>query len=660
MRRLLWLAVFLLGAVPASAQLPVVPGAPLSFGMTTRAAYACDDDPVVIKVTNLEDLGTGSLRAALEDDRPRVVVFEVSGYIDTDGIVIDHPCITVAGQTAPSPGITLRGGNLQTIEIRTNDVLIQHIRVRSGDSNCNTTNLGAWWYTDEWVDNIVFDHISSSWSTDEGVYFKGNGVTSSHITVWRSIMSEGLYNVPCGVLGSGSITSGASTSYIQNLFANNTVRTPSVSGYVHRLNNIVYHWLEGNGFTTASFFGGGQFFVADVGNRHIAGPYNSNGYVTSHFGDGASPAGSQVYRSDNTLDNSSGFTIAPLFSQLSYDPLVLSVPTQAALPVGYSALASADLEDYLLPLVGARPVDRDEVDTRVIAEVLARTGKIGHQLHTQDDVGGYPTLANNSRTFNAVANPNVDSGNGYTNLEIQLHGFAAAVEGEDAGPPEEGPDDVAPAAGAIIVSAAFTGASGLNLTDYTSDTGGGWAFQTGASGILELDASNRLMNIAPLGSTMHVAAGVPLTANYDVAVDAVVVTLTDESYGVSARVAPTTSHSYTFLINTMLDTGTFYEIVAGEFNLIGTCTFDFEASTTYRLTVRVRDESKHAVINSTQCASSTDNNVTAVGRGGLSVYGPTSTLSNGTRFDNFLLTDVTSLPPVDSSHPARLRLVRRP
>jgi hypothetical protein len=627
--------------------------------MDTRAAYGCGIDPVILKVTTRSDSGAGSLRVALEDSRPRVVIFEVSGYIDTSGIVVDDPCLTIAGQTAPSPGITLRGGNLQTIEIRTHDVLVQHLRVRSGDSNCNTTNLGAWWYTTEQVDNIVFDHISSSWSTDEGVYFKGNGVTASHFTVWRSIMSEGLYNVPCGPLGSGSISSAASTSYIQNLFANNFVRNPSVSGYVHRLNNVFYHWNEGNGPTTASYFGGGQFFVTDIGNRSIVGPNNSNGYQFSHFGDGSSPSGSQRYSSDNTLDNATGFTVSPLFNQLSYNPTVGVVPSQAPIPSGFTPMPSSAVEAFVLENAGARPTDRDSVDARIVSEVTARTGIIGFGLQDPGDVGGYPTLANNSVTLTTPASPHADAdSDGYTNLEEWLHQYAESVEG-DGPPPRPGPDDVTPADGAVIVSAAFTGASGLNLTDYTSDTGGGWAFQTGSSGVLELDASNRLMNVSTLDSTMHVADGLPLSTQYDVAVDAVVITETDESYGLSARVSPTTSHSYTFLINTMLDTGTFYEIVAGDFHLIGSCTQSFSTGNTYRLTVRVRDESKHALIGSTQCASTTDNNVATAGRGGLSVYGPPSSLGTGTRFDNFLLTDVEEAEdPPQTCSTCRLRFRR--
>src|SRR5262245_40494151 len=119
----------------AFAQLPVVPGA-VGFGMETRAAYACGVTPRIIRVTHLNSSGGGSLRAALEDASPRVIIFDVSGTIDLGSqVIVSNPCVTIAGQTAPSPGITvMRHG----IEFNTHDVLIQHIRIRPGDLECNT------------------------------------------------------------------------------------------------------------------------------------------------------------------------------------------------------------------------------------------------------------------------------------------------------------------------------------------------------------------------------------------------------------------------------------------------------------------------------------------------------------------------------------------
>jgi hypothetical protein len=107
--------------------MPVFPGAE-GFGATTVAGRG----GAVLTVTNLNDSGLGSLRAALSATGARTVVFETSGMITltTDDLIVTNPYLTVAGQTAPSPGITIRGGG---IRILTHDVLIQHMRVRPGD-----------------------------------------------------------------------------------------------------------------------------------------------------------------------------------------------------------------------------------------------------------------------------------------------------------------------------------------------------------------------------------------------------------------------------------------------------------------------------------------------------------------------------------------------
>ena len=117
----------LLGVVPAFAQLPVFPGA-AGFGTNTPAGRG----GTVYKVTNLNASGAGSLNACTDASGPRVCIFEISGTISlTSDINVTNPYLTIAGQTAPSPGITLRGAALR---ISASDVLVQHIRLRAGDA----------------------------------------------------------------------------------------------------------------------------------------------------------------------------------------------------------------------------------------------------------------------------------------------------------------------------------------------------------------------------------------------------------------------------------------------------------------------------------------------------------------------------------------------
>src|SRR5690606_18750715 len=128
------------------------------FGANTPAGYGGR----VIKVTNLEASGEGSLAWALAQPGPRIVVFEVGGVIDLGGgtIAIDHPFVTLSGQRAPCPGITLiRGGLL----IRTHDVRIEHLRVRPGTddraprSGWDTDGIGI---TRGQARNIHINHCS--------------------------------------------------------------------------------------------------------------------------------------------------------------------------------------------------------------------------------------------------------------------------------------------------------------------------------------------------------------------------------------------------------------------------------------------------------------------------------------------------------------------
>ncbi|HDP34212.1 MAG TPA: hypothetical protein ENN29_03780, partial [Candidatus Hydrogenedentes bacterium] len=109
-----------------SKSLRVIPGIE-GFGVDTPAGRGGQ----IVRVTNLNPSGEGSLQKALQTPGPRVVVFEVGGIIDMrDALVISHPFITVAGETAPSPGITIIGAG---IIINTHDVLLRHVRCRVGD-----------------------------------------------------------------------------------------------------------------------------------------------------------------------------------------------------------------------------------------------------------------------------------------------------------------------------------------------------------------------------------------------------------------------------------------------------------------------------------------------------------------------------------------------
>lgn len=687
--RLRLLLAFLLCASGVEA-LPVIPGAPISPGMETRAAYGCGTNPTVYHITSLADSGAGTLRNALEASGPRVVVFERSGYIGiTSDINIVNPCLTVAGQTAPSPGITVRVvGAIPSealITINTHDVLFQHFAIRPGASTCNGS-LQIYGGDQQY---IVLDHMSFSWGQDENLAFNWTNGQSTDAVVYRSIMAEGLLRSS----GSGSCTGGGFSNghgilidtdarrvaVIQSLFASNYERNPYMLGrtYTTLINNVQYqtHGPWGFFYNNGSVCGPGcgtndPWASSVVGNRYIKGPntcctgggddtqalffnYSVNGT------DSPDIAGNKIYRSDNTIDNQDG-TIVDQTNGYSYDPNVGSPPTEAPMPTGFTPLASSTVEAFVLAHAGARPdpAYRDAVDARIVAYVAARGGNF---ISTEATVGGYPTLAVNSRSLTEPANEHSDSGNGYTNLEVWLQGFSSIVEGN--GPPvtPTGPADVAPAAGTVIVSANFTGTAGTALTSYTSGTGGGWMLQPGSTGIWQIDNANRVMNTSTGVTSLTLAVGAPLSTTYDVDLDARVLTLIPgSSYSFWARTSVTVGGAATgYFFGYDVDSAgwAFWAVVNDAYSSLGSCSQALSINTTYHVTIRMRDATKHALVDGVQCASSYDNSVSLTGRAGMSAIESTaSTNTTGIHVDNFVVTDVTTqAAPPSTVTRARIR-----
>jgi hypothetical protein len=382
----------------------VFPGA-TGFGTDSPAGRG----GTILKVTNLNDSGTGSLRAALEANGPRIVVFEISGTINlSSSISINDPYLTVAGQTAPSPGITIEGG---LIGIYTHDVLIQHLRLRPGqDAGDNADGLSIRGPSN----NVVIDHVSTSWATDEnfGPYGTPGGI--QNITFSNCISSESLkYGFLVGDLATNISLTG-------NLLAHNMDRNPLIKAGSSSviLNNLMYNASRWSYMSIgANDSGRGPAYVSAVGNVFVNGPSTDSGVRAIKI-ESSAPSGTEVYLSDNSYSGTL-FTMSS-----SFDPRISSPPVwEDSLQVRNSS----DVEAWVLSNAGARPADRDPVDERIAHEVATRTGAI---ITDPGQVGGWPNLAVNTRTFNVPANPNGDDdGNGYTNIEEVLYTMARQVEG---------------------------------------------------------------------------------------------------------------------------------------------------------------------------------------------------------------------------------------
>src|SRR6188768_17298 len=244
---LLATALALCGAASVQA-LPVIPGA-AGFGMDTLAGRG----GTVFKVTNLDADGAGSLKACIDAKGARTCVFEVSGAIRiTSDLTIRNGQIRIAGQTAPSPGIIIRGA---AILIYASDVLIQHIRVRTGDDPNgpdpdNRDSLKITGNSSKTVRRVVIDHCSFSWSIDEIASTWG---PHDDITFTNNILAEPLndslhpqydgtgrmphgYGVLFGPADNSSIT------FVGNLMAHIVERNPlSRATELVMVNNLIYN-----------------------------------------------------------------------------------------------------------------------------------------------------------------------------------------------------------------------------------------------------------------------------------------------------------------------------------------------------------------------------------------------------------------------------------
>jgi hypothetical protein len=442
---LLATALALCGAATVQA-IPVIPGA-AGFGMDTKAGRGGR----VYRVTNINASGSGSLKACIDAEGARTCVFEVSGIIRlTSDLMIRNGQLRIAGQTAPSPGIMIRGA---AILVAASDVLIQHIRVRTGDDPIgpdpdNRDSFRISGMPDKPVRNVVIDHCSFSWSVDELASTWG---LHDNITFSNNIFAEPLNeSIHPQYDGTGTMPHGygvlfgsakdSSITFVGNLLAHIVERNPlSRATQLVLVNNLVYdraHMdvdIQGqDGLVSKSSI---------VGNEFLRGPSFSRDtkpIFVRTTGTYSLVPGSRVYVDDNRAPDS-GSTYTALVT-LTGGNTITSLMTESYIPVWNTGLVARNtannaVYDRVLSYAGARPTDRDSVDKRVVLDVRKRTGQIincvsyNRTTRCNKNAGGWPIYAHNHRTLTLPTNQSSIASNGYSNLENWLNSMDRSVNG---------------------------------------------------------------------------------------------------------------------------------------------------------------------------------------------------------------------------------------
>ena len=346
----------------------------------------------VIAVTNLDDSGPGSFRAAAEADRPRTIVFHVSGTIALKSdIIITNGRLTIAGQTAPGDGITLKD---HTLNIAADDVIVRYIRARLGAAS--GTQQDALTVTEG--RRIVVDHVSASWSVDETLsassHYDAEEAGVWDLTVQWSIIANSLResNHDKGEHGFGSLiraARGAKVSFHHNLWANHLDRMPrpgnyslphedSVGGMLDFRSNVFYNWGKeraGYNYDISTHI---QYNFVD--NSYVAGPDSLGNFAFDEQNQLA-----RAHFAGNSMNGIIPVDQRSLVSGHIPTGYWLDEPLDIA-PVGSDPAPQA--YERVLANAGAA-LARDAVDCSVVSGVRAGTGRI---IDNEAQDGGWPVL----------------------------------------------------------------------------------------------------------------------------------------------------------------------------------------------------------------------------------------------------------------------------
>ena len=431
MKKVLLIAVLAIANIfVAEAQFeysPAFPGAE-GFGRYTSGGRDEDGGFSVYHVTSLEDSGPGTFRFGAATAGKKIIVFDVSGTIHLQSALKIQGNKTILGQTAPGDGICLAD---YPVSIGGSNVIIRYMRFRMGDiKGVEDDALSSSHHDDSKLSNIIVDHCSVSWSTDECASFYGN----INFTMQYCIISESL-RVSVhgkGTHGYGGIWGGQNASFHHNLIIHHDSRNPrfdhdyvsTLKGPIDYVNNVLYNWGGNSTYGGESAQNSTSRYINMINNYYKPGPATkwktrllnptticSN--CTSADPHTATPGkfyitGNYMYGSPEvTNDNLCDAAIDPDQNGISYTTWKANYATSTrAISTSYdfdeynviSMHAAEKAFDKVLKYAGAS-YQRDNLDKRLRWEALkgiayfkGSKGSENGIIDTQSDVGGWPEL----------------------------------------------------------------------------------------------------------------------------------------------------------------------------------------------------------------------------------------------------------------------------
>lgn len=452
--RILSILLVIMTSVPAWS-LDLIPGVPYSdragfkeTGEPDPIIYVIDTTTITAPLVNSTRNGVavkvGGLKSAINAHEaasaPGIILFETSGtmapYTPYKEYVSNNTYgLYVAGESAPSPGVTLKGWSIRVNTARS--TAWSHLRFRVGDEY-GSENPDYWRAFSSEADWMAVVNCSFSWGIDTNFEVSNATYpdTSTDCLVYRCIISEGLassYHSKGQHSKGGSFLQRTERGlFLENLFAHNRDRNPYLQSSIHStVNNLVYNWKDRPMFVQWS----SATVNANLVNNVIIAGLNTATAYTYHTWLQDLQAPSQLYIAGNrvkypgsTVTQSSYSDWENVNNQTSVTDATLraSAFIAAAWPDTITPRLIDTVEETVLQNAGARPADRDAVDTRIVDDVTNGTGYI---IDSQYQVGGWPTLAVNTVTHTDLpADPHGDAdSDGYTNIEEWLHVKSAAL-----------------------------------------------------------------------------------------------------------------------------------------------------------------------------------------------------------------------------------------